>query len=192
MLAKWPLTHKHIHLIAGHYGSGKTELAVSLALFAAKLRAYPRIALIDLDIANPYFRSRERRDLALQLLIPVSIGRAHILGPLSRNLFYHPAGPVHGLADRVGSGLCELHMAVAVISNQMPLCLHPLYNFLVSLYVLTHKKEGCPDISLFRPVQQFFRVILIWSVVDKKGSGESDENYQSRICWILFRSKKSC
>ena len=66
MLAKWPLTHKHIHLIAGHYGSGKTELAVSLALFAAKLRAYPRIALIDLDIANPYFRSRERRDLLEQ------------------------------------------------------------------------------------------------------------------------------
>ena len=56
-------------------------------------------------------------------------------------------------------------MAVAVISNQMPLCLHPLYNFLVSLYVLTHKKKGCPDISLFQPVQQFFRVILIWSVV---------------------------
>ena len=27
---------------------------------------------------------------------------------------------------------------------------------------------------------------------NKKGSGESDENYQSRICWILFRSKKSC
>lgn len=59
----WPLTHKHIHLIAGHYGSGKTELAVSLALLAAQARAYPRIALIDLDIANPYFRSRERRDL---------------------------------------------------------------------------------------------------------------------------------
>ena len=64
MLAKWPLTHKHIHLIAGHYGSGKTELAVSLALFAAKLRAYPRIALIDLDIAETCWSRRASGYLA--------------------------------------------------------------------------------------------------------------------------------
>lgn len=50
-------------VIAGHYGSGKTELAVSLALDLAKARAYPRLALVDLDVANPYFRSRERMDL---------------------------------------------------------------------------------------------------------------------------------
>lgn len=59
----WPLSGKRLILIAGHYGSGKTELAVSLALLAAKARPYARAALIDLDIANPYFRSRERRKL---------------------------------------------------------------------------------------------------------------------------------
>ena len=56
-------------------------------------------------------------------------------------------------------------MAVAVVSNQMALRLHALYNLLVSLYVLSHQKKGCPDIPLFQPVQQFFRAILIWSVV---------------------------
>lgn len=56
---------KRIIVIAGHYGSGKTELAVSLALSLAKQqeKTYPRLALVDLDVANPYFRSREQQDL---------------------------------------------------------------------------------------------------------------------------------
>jgi hypothetical protein len=51
-------------IVTGHYGSGKTEFAVSLAMLtAASLTNYDRCALIDLDIVNPYFRSRERRDM---------------------------------------------------------------------------------------------------------------------------------
>ena len=52
-------------VIAGHYGSGKTELAVSLAMELAqnKARQYPHLAIVDLDVANPYFRSRERMDV---------------------------------------------------------------------------------------------------------------------------------
>lgn len=59
----WPLFGKRIIALCGHYGSGKTELAVSLGLLAAQVKPFPRTALIDLDIANPYFRSRERRAL---------------------------------------------------------------------------------------------------------------------------------
>jgi energy-coupling factor transporter ATP-binding protein EcfA2 len=51
-----------ITIITGHYGSGKTEFAVSVALLLAARKA-GKLALIDLDIVNPYFRSRERRDL---------------------------------------------------------------------------------------------------------------------------------
>ena len=56
---------KRIIVIAGHYGSGKTELAVSLAmrLSGEKEKPYPRLSVVDLDIANPYFRSRERMQL---------------------------------------------------------------------------------------------------------------------------------
>ena len=56
---------KRVIVIAGHYGSGKTELAVSLAmsLSAKKDERYPRLSVVDLDIANPYFRSRERMQL---------------------------------------------------------------------------------------------------------------------------------
>lgn len=54
-------------LITGHFGSGKTEFAVSLAFALAKLRdrtqmKEPKLALVDLDIENPYFRSRERQE----------------------------------------------------------------------------------------------------------------------------------
>jgi hypothetical protein len=47
--------------IVGNYGSGKTEVAVNLAL-ALRARQVP-VSLADLDIVNPYFRSREARAL---------------------------------------------------------------------------------------------------------------------------------
>lgn len=47
---------KRITIICGHYGSGKTELAVNLAILNQVNM------LIDLDIVNPYFRSRELKE----------------------------------------------------------------------------------------------------------------------------------
>jgi hypothetical protein len=47
--------------IVGNYGSGKTEVAVNLAL-ALRARGVA-VRLADLDIVNPYFRSREARAL---------------------------------------------------------------------------------------------------------------------------------
>ena len=48
--------------VTGHFGSGKTEFAVSLAFALAADRGAETLALCDLDIENPYFRSRERQD----------------------------------------------------------------------------------------------------------------------------------
>ena len=47
-------------VLTGHYGSGKSELAVNLALKLSRDAGH--IAVVDLDIANPYFRSREAAD----------------------------------------------------------------------------------------------------------------------------------
>lgn len=56
---------RRVTVVTGHYGGGKTEFCVSLALKLARsgFGPYRRLALVDLDIANPYFRSRERREL---------------------------------------------------------------------------------------------------------------------------------
>lgn len=64
---------KRVLVVTGHYGSGKTEFAVSLALLLASdsSRAFSRIALADLDIVNPYFRSRERKALLERAGVPV-------------------------------------------------------------------------------------------------------------------------
>jgi hypothetical protein len=52
---------KRITLVVGHYGSGKTEFSVNLAIDTKK--EHEKVALVDLDIANPYFRSRERQKM---------------------------------------------------------------------------------------------------------------------------------
>lgn len=68
--------------LTGHYGSGKTEIAVNLILeMARQTRALqaagnpedapqgafegkPRkLAIVDIDIVNPFFRSRERKEM---------------------------------------------------------------------------------------------------------------------------------
>ncbi len=55
---------KKITVITGHYGSGKTNLAVNLAVNAAA-EGY-KAAVVDLDIVNPYFRSADFRELFAQ------------------------------------------------------------------------------------------------------------------------------
>ena len=53
------LPEKKITIVCGHYGSGKTNLAVNLALSLAK--AGEKTVLVDLDIVNPYFRAADNR-----------------------------------------------------------------------------------------------------------------------------------
>lgn len=48
---------KHITLLCGHYGSGKTNVAVNLAHELKK--QHDNTAIADLDIVNPYFRTRD-------------------------------------------------------------------------------------------------------------------------------------
>ncbi len=48
---------KRVTLILGHYGSGKTNIAVNLAL--ALKKTHEKVAIADLDIVNPYFRTKD-------------------------------------------------------------------------------------------------------------------------------------
>ena len=50
---------KKIIIICGHYGSGKTNIAVNLARLLSENGK--KVALVDLDIVNPYFRAADNR-----------------------------------------------------------------------------------------------------------------------------------
>lgn len=52
---------EQLTIITGHYGSGKTEFAVNLAFRLAGSGC--AVTLADLDIVNPYFCSRERKEM---------------------------------------------------------------------------------------------------------------------------------
>jgi len=51
------MEHKRLTLFAGHYGSGKTNIAVNYALHLA--REDKKVCIADLDIVNPYFRTAD-------------------------------------------------------------------------------------------------------------------------------------
>lgn len=61
-----------IVVVVGNYGSGKSEVTVNLA--AHRLKAGIDVRIADLDLVNPYFRSREVRGtlgkLGIEVVIP--------------------------------------------------------------------------------------------------------------------------
>ena len=75
--ARLPFPLAPVTVVTGHYGVGKTNFALNLALDAAA--AGYRVTLADMDVVNPYFRSNEYRDLlegaGVRLIAPV-FGRA--------------------------------------------------------------------------------------------------------------------
>ena len=65
-------TLRRIILVTGHYGCGKTNLAINLA---ADLAAGGRkVVLCDLDIVNPYFRSADfgskAQEMGIEMIVP--------------------------------------------------------------------------------------------------------------------------
>lgn len=64
------MKYKRITLLCGHYGSGKTNIALNMAY---KIRnSYDNVAIADLDIVNPYFRTKdsaeELKDRGIRLI----------------------------------------------------------------------------------------------------------------------------
>ena len=51
------MEHKRLTLFAGHYGSGKTNIAVNYAMRLAD--EGKKVCIADLDIVNPYFRTKD-------------------------------------------------------------------------------------------------------------------------------------
>lgn len=61
------MNFKRVTLFSGHYGSGKTNLAVNYAIELKK--RFERVVIADLDIVNPYFRTKDSAELLENLNI---------------------------------------------------------------------------------------------------------------------------
>lgn len=61
---------KRIVLLSGHYGSGKTNIAINIARQMKQTK--DRVVIADVDIVNPYFRAADSRkqlqDAGIQLI----------------------------------------------------------------------------------------------------------------------------
>ena len=61
-----------IVVVVGNYGSGKTEVSINLAVHRKRAGVDVRIA--DLDLVNPYFRTREAKgplaELGIEVVLP--------------------------------------------------------------------------------------------------------------------------
>ena len=58
------MEHKRLTLFAGHYGSGKKNIAVNYAMLLAE--EGKKVCIADLDIVNPYFRTKDSESELLQ------------------------------------------------------------------------------------------------------------------------------
>ncbi|MDO9554998.1 MAG: hypothetical protein Q7J40_00240 [Atribacterota bacterium] len=70
--------NKRIKIFAGSFGSGKTEIAINYSIYCRKSHA--KVAIVDLDIVNPYFRTREAKDA-------LNVEGIKVIAP-EGNLFY--------------------------------------------------------------------------------------------------------
>lgn len=99
---------KGIVVIVGNYGSGKTEVAINLA--ANQRRKGVDVLLADLDLVNPYFRTREARnslaDLGIEVVLPplkYLYADLPILSPKVGGLIKNPAAL--SILDAGGDGV---------------------------------------------------------------------------------------
>ncbi len=63
------MTDKRISIFTGHFGSGKSEVSVNFAIKLPQLKN--KVAVVDLDIVNPYFRAVDAKKLLLDNNIKV-------------------------------------------------------------------------------------------------------------------------
>ncbi len=153
-------------MIVGNYGSGKTEVSVNLALKLAA--AGKKVIIADLDIVNPYFRSREAGALmeaaGIEVVIPPGeqqYADLPIVVPRIKAML-EPAGEDFSIFDVGGDDvgarmLSSLHQALAggpysllqVINSRRP---------------FTDTVEGC--VKMMRMIEESSRLKVSGLIVN--------------------------
>ena len=92
---------KRINFFVGNYGSGKTEIAINAALMLK--RTINDVALADIDIINPYFRSSEHKafleERGIKVLMPQFATTGADLPTLPPDIYSVFVGHAHAILD---------------------------------------------------------------------------------------------
>lgn len=90
------MNFRKINIITGHYGSGKTNVSVNMALDLAEKGE--KVTVVDLDIVNPYFRTADFKELFGEHNISLTVPTY-----ANSNLDIPSLGfDMNGIADREG------------------------------------------------------------------------------------------
>lgn len=103
---------KRVNIFVGEFGSGKTELTLNYAL---QLRqSFERVAVVDLDLVKPLFRSRENQQLLQNNDVLLAAPPAHLA---SSDLPVMPQALPQLLADP------QTHLVIDVGGNEASIVL---------------------------------------------------------------------
>jgi len=163
---------KRVSLIVGHFGSGKTEIALNGALTLAADRI--PVALVDLDVVKPYFRSRAARAVlfasGIELVAPIG-EHLHsdlpIIVPQVRNLLRDPERRVIMDVGGDDSGARVVGSLADVIRPEETDC----------LLVLNFRRPFTPDpaqaVEMARQIEASSRVPLTGLISNTHLMGET-------------------
>ena len=124
------------YIITGFTGSGKSEFAVNLALSLQRVSQDTRVTIADLDIINPYFRSREKSE---QLS---AVGIEIFGGSLGNDTGQDIPHLDYGFVSRISAGECVIiDLAGGVLG----------VNALANVYSRLEEYEFLAVLNLYRP-----------------------------------------
>jgi hypothetical protein len=173
---------KGIVVVVGNYGSGKTEICINLAVH--RRHAGLDVCIADLDLVNPYFRTREAKgplaEMGIELVLPPDEylqADLPILSPLVAGMIRQPAELT--LLDVGGddAGATVLATLEDVLKNK-PVRVLQVVN---PLRPFTETFEGCQKIR--KQIEQAAKltvdgIIGNANLIDETSAGEIYDGYE--------------
>ena len=173
---------KGIVVVVGNYGSGKTEICINLAVH--RRHAGLDVCIADLDLVNPYFRTREAKgplaEMGIELVLPPDEylqADLPILSPLVAGMIRQPAELT--LLDVGGddAGATILATLEDVLKNK-PVRVLQVVN---PLRPFTETFEGCQKIR--KQIEQAAKltvdgIIGNANLIDETSAGEIYDGYE--------------
>jgi len=148
---------RRVTVFVGHFGSGKTEIALNGALELAE--AGTEVTVADLDVVKPYFRSRSARaildDVGIELLAPAGANLHSDLPIIVPQIRSHLRDPRRKLVIDVGGDGVGARV-LGSLSDVVPL------EETDCLVVLNFRRPSTPDpegaVLMVREIEKVGRV----------------------------------